>query len=110
MDITAHHEEHDSPDKFQAEWDKFKMWDLVMKNDELIQRPYSMASYPAEGREIMLTVRVATPPWGTAKHDWMAVSLGIAASYIYNCKPVDKVTISGPFAEFFSHDSDEQML
>ncbi|MEQ9307149.1 MAG: 2Fe-2S iron-sulfur cluster-binding protein, partial [Marinoscillum sp.] len=54
MDITAHPEEHDQPDKFQLEWDKFGLWDLKMKNNEVVERAYSMASYPAEGREIML--------------------------------------------------------
>ncbi len=110
MDITAHPEEHDRPDKFQAEWDKFKLWDLVMKNDELIERAYSMASFPAEGREIMLNVRVATPPWDRAKNGWMDVNPGIASSYIFNCKPGDKVTISGPFGEFFINHSDAEML
>src|SRR5690554_131951 len=59
MDITAHPEEHETPDKFQDEWDKFKLWPLVMKNTETVERAYSMASYPAEGREIMLNVRIA---------------------------------------------------
>ena len=67
MDITAHPEEHETPDKFQAEWDKFGLWPLVMKNTETVERAYSMASYPAEGREIMLNVRIATPPWDRAK-------------------------------------------
>ena len=110
MDITAHPEEHDVPDKFQEDWDQFKMWDLVMKNDELIERAYSMASYPAEGRRIMLTVRVATPPWDRAKNDWMDVNPGIASSYIFNCKVGDKVTISGPFGDFFINESDAEML
>src|SRR5690606_19667935 len=60
IDITAHPDEHETPDKFKAEWDKFNLWPLVMKNPETVERAYSMASYPAEGREIMLNVRVAT--------------------------------------------------
>ena len=54
MDITAHPEEHDSADKFKTEWDKFNLWPLVMKNDDEVIRAYSMASYPAEGKKIML--------------------------------------------------------
>src|SRR5690554_8153822 len=51
MDITAHPEDHPGqPDKFKAEWDKFKLWPLQMRNDEDTVRAYSMASYPAEGR------------------------------------------------------------
>ncbi len=110
MDITAHPEEHDTPDKFKEEWDKFGLWPLVMKNDEMVERAYSMASYPAEGREIMLNVRVATPPWDRDKNQWMNVNPGIASSYIFNAKKGDKVTISGPFGEFFINESEAEML
>lgn len=110
MDITAHPEEHDKPDMFEAEWDKFKLRPLVMKNPETVERAYSMASYPAEGREIMLNVRVATPPWDRGKDNWMDVNPGIASSYIFSRKKGDKVTISGPFGEFFINHSEAEML
>ena len=110
MDITAHPEEHDTPDMFEAEWDKFKLRPLVMKNPETVERAYSMASYPAEGREIMLNVRVATPPWDRSKDTWMDVNPGIASSYIFSRKKGDKVTISGPYGEFFINHSEAEML
>ena len=110
IDITAHPEEHETPDKFQAEWDKFGLWDLTMKNDDTVERAYSMASYPAEGREIMLNVRIATPPWDRAKNGWMDVNPGVASSYIFNQKKGDKVVISGPYGEFFINESDAEML
>ncbi|MFD2698760.1 NADH:ubiquinone reductase (Na(+)-transporting) subunit F [Mesonia sediminis] len=110
IDITAHPEEHETPDKFQEEWDKFGLWPLVMKNTETVERAYSMASYPAEGREIMLNVRIATPPWDRAKNQWMNVNPGVASSYIFNCKKGDKVTISGPYGEFFINESEAEML
>ncbi len=110
IDITAHPEEHETPDKFKAEWDKFGLWPLVMKNPETVERAYSMASYPAEGRDIMLNVRIATPPWDRSKNGWMDVNPGIASSYIFSRKPGDKVTISGPYGEFFINDSDAEML
>jgi len=110
MDITAHPEEHDTADKFQVEWDKFGLWDLKMKNSENVERAYSMASYPAEGREIMLNVRIATPPWDRAKNGWMDVNPGVASSYIFSRKAGDKVTISGPYGEFFINESDAEML
>lgn len=111
MDISAHPEEHPGePDKFKKEWDTFNLWPLVMKNTEIVERAYSMASYPAEGRRIMLNVRVATPPWDRAKNDWMSVNPGIASSFIFNQKKGDKVTISGPFGEFFINHSDAEML
>ncbi|MAJ38463.1 MAG: NADH:ubiquinone reductase (Na(+)-transporting) subunit F [Flavobacteriaceae bacterium] len=110
MDITAHPKEHETPMKFKAEWDKFKLWPLVMKNTELVERAYSMASFPAEGREIMLNVRIATPPFDRAKGDWMDVNPGVASSYIFGLKPGDGVTISGPFGEFFINESESEML
>ncbi len=111
MDITAHPEEHPGdPMKFKDEWDKFKLWPLVMKNPETVERAYSMASYPAEGREIMLNVRIATPPFDRAKDGWMDVNPGIASSYIFSLKKGDKCTISGPYGEFFINESDAEML
>ncbi len=110
IDITAHPEEHETPDKFKLEWDKFGLWSLKMINQEPVERAYSMASYPAEGREIMLNVRVATPPWDRTKNGWMDVNPGIASSYIFSRKPGDKVTISGPYGEFFINESDAEML
>ena len=110
MDITAHPEEHDTPDKFEAEWDKFNLRPLVMKNTETVERAYSMASYPAEGREIMLNVRIATPPFDRAKGGWMDVNPGVASSYIFNLKKGDKCVISGPYGEFFINESDAEML
>ncbi len=111
MDITAHPEEHPGePDKFKLEWDKFGLWPLVMKNSETVERAYSMASYPAEGRRVMLNVRVATPPWDRAKNGWADVNPGIASSYIFNQKAGDKVVISGPYGEFFINESEAEML
>ena len=111
FDITAHPKEHPGePDKFKKEWDAFNLWPLVMKNDEKVERAYSMASYPAEGREIMLNVRIATPPWDRANNGWMDVNPGIASSYIFSKKPGDTVTISGPYGEFFINDSESEMV
>jgi len=110
IDITAHPEEHETPDKFQEEWDKFALWPLKMVNKETVIRAYSMASYPAEGKEIMLNVRIATPPFDRVKNGWMSVNPGIASSYIFSRKAGDKVVISGPYGEFFINESDAEML
>ena len=111
IDITAHLDEHPGePQKFKLEWDKFNLWPFVMRNADTVERAYSMASYPAEGRHIMLNVRIATPPWDPAKNTWMNVNPGVASSYIFNQKPGDKVIVSGPYGEFFIHNSDSEML
>jgi len=111
MDITAHPVDHEGqPDKFKADWDKFGLWPLVMTNNEEVIRAYSMASYPAEGRKIMLNVRIATPPWDRAKNAWMNVNPGVASSYIFNLKQGDKAMVSGPYGEFFINPSESEML
>ncbi|MDC1194147.1 NADH:ubiquinone reductase (Na(+)-transporting) subunit F [Crocinitomicaceae bacterium] len=113
MDITAHPDDHPGePNKFDKEWAEgpFRMLDLVMKNDEEVVRAYSMASYPAEGRRIMLNVRVAAPPFDRNANRWMNVNPGIASSYIFNQKEGDEVVVSGPYGEFFINDSEAEML
>ncbi len=90
--------------EYHEDWDKYNLWDLKSSNDEEIFRAYSMANYPAEGDIVMLNVRIATPPPG------MDVPPGIASSYIFNLKPGDKVTVSGPYGEFFIKDTDREMI
>jgi Na+-transporting NADH:ubiquinone oxidoreductase subunit F len=113
IDITAHPElveDGRDPMDFQSEWDKFGLWDLKMKNDEPIFRAYSMANHPAEGNIIMLNIRIATPPWDRKNNKWMDVNPGICSSYVFSRKPGDKVTISGPYGEFFIKETDAEML
>jgi Na+-transporting NADH:ubiquinone oxidoreductase subunit F len=82
------------------------MWDLVAKNQaEGEYRAYSMANHPAEGNIVMLNVRIAHPP----PRQWDAPP-GIASSYIFNLKPGDKVTVSGPYGEFFIKDTEREMV
>jgi Na+-transporting NADH:ubiquinone oxidoreductase subunit F len=110
FDITSHPRMGKKPDEFQSEWDKFNLWPLKMKNDEPIFRAYSMANHPAEGNIVMLNIRIATPPWDRAKNAWMDVNPGICSSYVFNQKPGDKVTISGPYGEFFIKDTKKEMV
>ena len=91
--------------QYRADWDKFKMWDLVTTNPEATFRAYSMANHPAEGNIIMLNIRIATPPFDKATGGFMKVNPGICSSYIFSRKPGDKVTISGPYGEFFLPDN-----
>jgi Na+-transporting NADH:ubiquinone oxidoreductase subunit F len=110
MDIAPHPDDLAGADKFKAEWDKFGLWDLRMKNDEPQFRAYSMANHPAEGNIIMLNIRIATPPWDRAKNGWMDVNPGVCSSYVFDLKPGDKCTISGPYGEFFIKDTDKEMV
>ncbi len=110
IDITSHPELQRDPMDFKGEWDKFGLWDLKMKNPELIFRAYSMANHPAEGNIVMLNIRIATPPWDRQKNQWMDVNPGICSSYVFSRKPGDKVTVSGPYGEFFIKETDAEML
>ena len=110
VDITSHPELGHAQDIYKGEWDKFKMWDLRMKNEESIFRAYSMANHPAEGNIIMLNIRVATPPWDRKKNGWMSVNPGICSSYVFSRKAGDKVTISGPYGEFFINPTEREMI
>src|SRR5690606_10033036 len=87
----------DVAEAYRGDWDKFDMWRYVSKTDETVSRAYSMANYPEERGIIMLNVRIASPPPRAAND----VPPGIMSSYIFGLKPGDKVTIAGPFGEFF---------
>lgn len=97
-------------EEFRDEWEKFGMFDLKMKNPEPTFRAYSMANHPAEGNIVMLNIRIATPPWDRASNAFKKVNPGICSSYIFNLKPGDKVTVSGPYGEFFLKDNDNEMM
>jgi len=97
-------------DEYRADWDNMKLWDLKGKNSEGIFRAYSMANHPAEGSRVTLNVRIATPPFDRANGRFMDVLPGLASTYMYSLKPGDKVTISGPYGEFFIQETEREML
>ncbi len=111
FDITAHPRMTDkAPDIYQKDWDKFNMWSLKMKNDEEQFRAYSMANHPAEGNIIMLNIRIATPPFDRKANDWMPVNPGVCSSYVFSLQKGDKVSISGPYGEFFIKPTKKEMV
>ncbi|WP_321286971.1 NADH:ubiquinone reductase (Na(+)-transporting) subunit F [uncultured Sunxiuqinia sp.] len=97
-------------DKFKPEWEQFNLFDLKMKNPEPTFRAYSMANHPAEGNIVMLNIRIATPPFDRVNGGFQKLNPGICSSYIFSRKPGDKVTISGPYGEFFLKDNDNEMM
>ena len=110
IDIPEYHNlsfsDFEIEDEYHPDWDQYKIWDLVANNDEPVFRAYSMANHPAEGNRVMLNVRIATPPPAL----WNEAPPGLASSYIFNLKPGDKVTISGPYGEFFIKDTKREMV
>ncbi|NJD05537.1 MAG: NADH:ubiquinone reductase (Na(+)-transporting) subunit F [Methylococcaceae bacterium] len=99
------YDQFDIEERFRDEWDKYNLWKYESVVTEPAIRAYSMANYPEENDIVMLNVRIATPP---PRND--SVPPGIMSSYIFNLKPGDKVTISGPFGEFFARETDAEMV
>ncbi len=99
--------EFEVAEEYREDWDKFHLWDLQVDNKEDVVRAYSMANYPEEKGVIMLNVRIATPP---PHADPKTVPSGLMSSYVFNLKPGDEVTISGPFGDFFARDTPKEMV
>ncbi|MFT6732055.1 MAG: Na+-transporting NADH:ubiquinone oxidoreductase subunit F [Polaribacter sp.] len=91
--------------EYHPDWDHFKIWDVESEVKEHVTRAYSMANYPGEEGIIMLNVRIASPPPRN-----MTLPAGKMSSYIFNLKPGDKVTISGPYGEFFAKETKNEMV
>ena len=99
--VTVDYKDIDVDEQYQEDWEKMGLRTLKMVNPTPTVRAYSMACYPAEGDIIKLNVRIATPPFDRAAGKWVDVNPGICSSYIYSLKPGDKITMSGPYGEFF---------
>lgn len=108
IEAPAHHVKYsdfDIDEQYKGDWNHFGFFDVESKVDTDTLRAYSMANYPEEEGIIMLNVRIATPPPGR-----LHLPAGKMSSYIFNLKAGDKVTISGPFGEFFAKDTDAEMV
>lgn len=103
--VTVDYKNIDVDEQYREDWEKMGAFDLKMVNTTPTLRAYSMACYPAEGDIIKLNVRIATPPVDRATRKFLPVNPGVCSSYIFSLKPGDKVTISGPYGEFFLPDN-----
>jgi len=91
--------------EYRGDWEHFKFFDLKTVNKETVIRAYSMANYPEEKGVVKFNIRIATPPPGSK-----GINPGIMSTYVFNMKPGDKVTVYGPFGEFFAKDTDAEMV
>jgi len=108
IEAPAHHVKYsdfDIDEQYKGDWNHFGFFDVESKVDEPTLRAYSMANYPEEEGIIMLNVRIATPPPGR-----LHLPAGKMSSFIFSLKAGDKVTISGPFGEFFAKETDNEMV
>lgn len=109
IEVPPHELEYknfDIEEEYREDWDKFDVWRYKSVVKEPVVRAYSMANYPGEEGIIMLNVRIASPPPRGPE----GIPPGKVSSYIFNCKPGDEVTISGPYGEFFIKDTDAEMV
>jgi Na+-transporting NADH:ubiquinone oxidoreductase subunit F len=90
--------------QFRDAWDRFDLWRFKSTVTEPVERAYSMANYPNEKGILLFTIRIAFPP--DYRQD---IPPGIMSSWVFNLKPGDEVTVSGPYGEFFARDSDKEM-
>lgn len=97
--------EFDVEDEYRGDWEHFGFFKLETTNKETIQRAYSMANYPEERGLVKFNIRIATPPPRTE-----GLMPGIMSTYTFNLKPGDKITVFGPFGEFFAKDTDAEMI
>lgn len=101
---VVHYKDFDIQDEYREDWDKFNMWQYTSTVTEPTIRAYSMANYPEEKGIVKFNIRIASPPPGT---DFPP---GIMSSYVFNLKEGDKITVYGPFGEFFATDNDSEMV
>ena len=102
---VARFADFDVEEEYRPDWDRFGFLKLESHVDREVVRAYSMANYPDEEGIIMLNVRVATPPPQVP-----GAPPGQMSSYIFNLKPGDKVTILGPYGEFFAKGTEQEMV
>ena len=101
----VHYKDFDIEEEYHPDWDKFNIWRYSSKVTEPVIRAYSMANYPEERGVVKFNIRIATPPPG--RDDLPA---GQMSSYVFSLKPGDKITVYGPFGEFFAKETDAEMV
>jgi len=108
LECPPHHikyKDFDIEEEYRGDWERFGFFDLESKVDETTIRAYSMANYPEEKGIVKFNIRCATPPPGS-----QGIPPGIMSSWVFSLKPGDKVTVFGPFGEFFAKDTDNEMV
>lgn len=95
----------DIEEQFRGDWERFGFFNIKGKSTETVQRAYSMANYPEEKGLVKFNIRIATPPPGSKD-----IPPGIMSTFVFNLKPGDKVTVYGPFGEFFAKETDAEMV
>lgn len=102
----VHYKDFDIAKEYHEDWDNFNLWRYISKVDEPVIRAYSMANYPEEKGIIKFNIRIASPPPRGSDN----IPPGKMSSYVFSLKPGDKITVSGPYGEFFAKDTKAEMV
>jgi Na+-transporting NADH:ubiquinone oxidoreductase subunit F len=108
LEAPAHsvdYKDFEIPDEYRGDWNHFKIFDNVSTVEEETIRAYSMANYPDEKGIVKFNIRIASPPPGS-----QGIAPGAMSSYVFNLKPGDKMTVSGPYGEFFAKETEAEMV
>ncbi len=102
---SVQYKDFDIEEEYRGDWERFGFFNLESTTTEPVIRAYSMANYPEEKGVVKFNIRIATPPPGS-----QGIPAGLMSSFVFNLKPGDKVTVFGPFGEFFAKDTDAEMV
>jgi Na+-transporting NADH:ubiquinone oxidoreductase subunit F len=102
---TVNYSDFDIEEEYRSDWERFGFFKVSSTVKEPVIRAYSMANYPEEKGVVKFNIRIATPPPGS-----QGIPAGQMSSWVFNLKPGDKVTVYGPFGEFFAKDTDAEMV
>jgi len=102
---VVNYSDFDIDPEYRGDWERFGFFNLVSKVDEPVIRAYSMANYPEERGVVKFNIRIATPPPGSE-----GIPCGVMSSYVFGLKPGDKITVYGPFGEFFAKETEAEMV
>jgi len=102
---VVNYADFDIDPEYRGDWERFGFFNLVSKVDEPVIRAYSMANYPEERGVVKFNIRIATPPPGSE-----GIPCGVMSSYVFGLKPGDKITVYGPFGEFFAKETEAEMV
>lgn len=103
---TVHYKDFDIAKEYHEDWDNFNLWRYTSTVTEPVIRAYSMANYPEEKGIIKFNIRIASPP----PREPEGTPPGKMSSYVFSLKPGDKITVSGPYGEFFAKDTKAEMV
>lgn len=99
------YKDFDIEEEYRSDWERFKFFNMQSKVSETTIRAYSMANYPDEKGILKFNIRIATPPPGSE-----GIPPGKMSSWVFGLKPGDKVTVYGPFGEFYAKDTQAEMV